>query len=94
MYGWLSLVPSLVAIVLAIATRRVILSMFIAVVVGALITNQWQFVPALSDTFEIHLWKTLSDDSRLRVFAFTMLMAAMVGVIQKSGGMTGLVIFG
>jgi Na+/H+ antiporter NhaC len=101
-YGWLSLLPPLVAIVLAIATRRVILPLFIGVTVGALILQEWQaggsiaafvghLLHALGQLAEEHLWKSLTDEDHLRVFAFTLLMGAMVGVIYRSGGMHGVV---
>ena len=90
-YGLWSLLPPVVAIVLAIFTRRAALSLFFGVVVGALILakgNPFQAVPQLLET---HLWATLAHDSRLRVFAFTLLMGAMVGVVSRCGGMRGLV---
>ena len=85
------LLPSLVAVALAIATRRVILSMLAAIFVGALITNHGNFFPALSEALETHLWKTFAGEDRLRVFTFTIFMGAMIGVIHRSGGMLGLI---
>ena len=38
-YGWLSLVPPLVAIVLAIATRKAVLSLVAGIFCGALLTT-------------------------------------------------------
>ena len=90
-YGLLSLAPSVVAIVLAIATRHVILSMLAGIFVGALITNGANPIGAVGDTLELHLWKSLTQEERLRVFAFTLMMGAMIGVIQRAGGMRGLV---
>ncbi len=90
-YGWLSLLPSLAAIILAIATRRVVLSMLMGIFVGALMMNHGNPITAVGDTLEIHLWKSLVEENRLRVFAFTLLMGAMVGVIERSGGMRALV---
>ena len=90
-FGWLSLLPSLVAVALAIATRRVILSMLAAIFVGALITNHGNFFPALSEALETHLWKTFAGEDRLRVFTFTIFMGAVIGVIHRSGGMLGLI---
>jgi Na+/H+ antiporter NhaC len=90
-FGWLSLVPSLVAIVLAIATRRVVLSMLLGVAAGAIITSRGNLVQAVVDTAELHLWHSLAQEERLRVFGFTVLMGAMVGIIERAGGMAGLV---
>lgn len=90
-YGWLSLTPPLAAIVLAIATKRVIPSLLAGVFVGALVTSDGNPLVAIPLTLETHLWKTLIDPGKLRVFSFTLLMGATVGVISRSGGMQGLV---
>ncbi len=90
-YGWLSLAPPLVAIVLAIATRRAVLSLLAGIFCGALLTTGGQPLEALYDTCEVHLWPTFTDPGKLRVFSFTMLMGSMIGVICRSGGMQGLI---
>ena len=90
-YGWLSLAPPIVAIVLAIATRRAVLSLLAGIFVGALLTTGGNFLQALYDTCEVHLWPTFTDGGKLRVFSFTLLMGAMIGVICRSGGMQGLI---
>ena len=41
-YGWWSLVPPVVAIVLAIATRRVVVSLLFGSIVGVCILHDWQ----------------------------------------------------
>ena len=82
-FGWLSLLPPIVAIVLAIATRKVVASLFAGVFVGALVI---QFgggtsvdviggsSQVISSTFSEHLWSSLISPDKLHVFAFTMLM--------------------
>lgn len=90
-YGWLSLAPPIVAIVLAIATRRAVLSLLAGIFCGALLTTGGDPLSALYDTCEIHLWPTFTDPGKLRVFSFTLLMGAMIGVICRSGGMQGLI---
>ena len=90
-YGWLSLMPPVVAIALAIATRRVVLSLLAGIFVGAMILRGGNPFWGLSDTLEIHLWETLTDPTNLRIFTFTLLMGAMVAVISGMGGMRGLI---
>ena len=89
-YGWLSLLPPLVAIVLAIATRRAVASLVAGIVCGAFITAGGHPGIALHDVLEIHLWPALIDPNKLRVFAFTLMMGAMIGIVCRSGGMQGL----
>ncbi len=86
-YGCLSLLPPLCAISLAIATRRVVLSLLAGVFVGALVLAGGNPIIAVPAMCEEHLWKSLSDPDHLRVFVFTLTMGAMVGVMQRGGGM-------
>jgi Na+/H+ antiporter NhaC len=90
-YGWLSLSPPLVAIVLAIATRRVVPSLVVGILAGSLLMSGGNPIEAAFDTWETHLWQTLIDPGKLRIFSFTLLMGALVGVISRSGGMRGLI---
>jgi Na+/H+ antiporter NhaC len=91
-YGALSLLPTIVAIVLAVITRRLITSLLIGIYSGALLTSNFRPLKALAEFWETHLWSTLIDPERLRVFSFTLLMGAMIGVITRTGGMQGLII--
>ena len=79
------------AIVLAMVTRKAVLSLLAGIFCGALITNRWEPIGAVCDFAEIHLWPTLADSGKLRIFAFTLTMGAMIGVISRSGGMLGLI---
>jgi len=90
-YGWLCLLPPIVAIVLAIITRKASVSLLVGILVGALITTGGNIFQALHDTCEVHLWPTFTDPGKLRVFSFTLLMGAMIGVICRCGGMQGLI---
>ncbi|MEM8680759.1 MAG: Na+/H+ antiporter NhaC family protein, partial [Planctomycetota bacterium] len=90
-YGWMSLLPPIAAIVLAIATRRVVASLIAGIFVGSLVTTHGKVWQAIVDTCEVHLWPTLVDPGRLRVFSFTLMMGAMIGVMTRSGGMRGLI---
>ncbi len=86
-YGCLSLLPPLCAITLAIATRRVVMSLLAGVFVGSLVLAGGNPITAIAATCEDHLWKSLSNEDHLRVFVFTLGMGAMVGVMQRGGGM-------
>ena len=90
-YGLLSLLPPLTAIFLAILTRRILTSLLVGVLLGALIVHHGNPLNALTAACETHLWGELIDPDHLRVFAFTMTMGAMVGVLHASGGMHGVV---
>ncbi|MCA9234555.1 MAG: hypothetical protein KDA44_03760 [Planctomycetales bacterium] len=90
-YGWLCLAPPIAAIALAIVTRRAVASLLAGIFVGALITSGYHPFTAIHDFFEVHMWPTFVESDRLRVFSFTLLMGAMIGVITAGGGMQGFV---
>ncbi|MBP88749.1 MAG: hypothetical protein CMJ64_18895 [Planctomycetaceae bacterium] len=90
-YGTLSLLPPVVAIVLAIVTKRVTISLLAGIFIGALLVASGNPFSAVATTLETHLWASLSNADHLRVFVFTLLMGAMVGVMQQSGGMAAIV---
>ena len=97
-YGWWSVLPPLAAIVLAIVTRRVQLSLLCGVLIGVVLLTVFHPPTTWTDAIllpitaaEEHLWSNLSDSDHLRVFAFTLLMGAMVGVISESGGMRAVI---
>ncbi|REJ66923.1 MAG: Na+/H+ antiporter NhaC family protein [Planctomycetota bacterium] len=91
-YGAWSLVPPLLAVGLAILTRRVVLSLLLAVVSGcAILAFVGQEVGILPTLFRF-LWNALPGNfDRLLVMSFSLFMGAMIGVVHKSGGMRGLV---
>ncbi len=90
-YGILSLAPPVIAVVMAIATRRILLSILVGLFAGALLTTDGDPLRALIDLGEVHLWPTFIEPSKLRLFAFTMAMGATIGLINAAGGMLGLV---
>ncbi|MBP63941.1 MAG: hypothetical protein CMJ62_20645 [Planctomycetaceae bacterium] len=90
-YGLLSLLPPAVAIVLAMLTRRVVLSLLLGIVVGALVISSGRFGQAIVLVLEGCLWPAITDDGHLRVLAFTSLMGAMVGVMARSGSVQAMV---
>ncbi len=81
-YGWLSLIPPVAAIALAILTQRVVLALLVGIFSGALLMTGGDPVQALCDTLEVHLWTTLIEVDKLRVFCFTLLMGAMWWVLS------------
>jgi Na+/H+ antiporter NhaC len=90
-YAWLSLAPPLVAVIVAIMSRRILPALFLGLLVGALITSQGNIPKAFYDLSEVHLWNTLIEPGKLRISAFTLLIGATIGVVQASGAMRSMV---
>lgn len=93
---WLSLLPPIVAVLLAIWFRNIILAMLVSIWFGAVILAHGNlflgFVHTL-DTFVIHeiVEPGSTDNSHMMIILFTMFLGAMVGVMSVGGGTAALV---
>lgn len=88
--GGLSLLAPLVAIGLALATRRVLVSLATGAVVGALVAAGGAPVEAARLAVGF-LGEALWDLDHLKISGFSVLVGAMVGILSVSGAMRGLV---
>jgi Na+/H+ antiporter NhaC len=88
--GWLSILPPLIAIALAIIFRQVILALLAGVWVGALFTSDFNPLLALLHTADKYGAEALADSDHASIIVFTLLLGGMIGVIGRSGGARGL----
>ncbi len=91
MAGWLSVIPPLVAIGLALAFKDVILSLLLGVFSGALFLYHWNPVTAFARTIDSFIVPSVADPDHASILVFTTLLGGMVGLISKSGGTLGIV---
>jgi Na+/H+ antiporter NhaC len=89
--GWLSLLPPLVAIALALITREVILSLFAGVWLGALLLVGFNPVSATMMSLDTFILEPLTDADHMAIILFSLMLGGMVGVISRSGGAQGIV---
>ncbi|MGQ3413596.1 Na+/H+ antiporter NhaC family protein [Natrinema sp. LN54] len=82
--GWLSLVPPVLAIVLAIVTRRPMLSLFLGIWSGAVIHTEGL---GLAQTFDWIVSAIIADDGfHVQILVFTLLLGSGVALIWRLGG--------
>ena len=74
-YGWLSLIPAVVAVVLAFATRNVVLSLAISLFLGIMIQVGATLGSSLQHLFSDYLFVDLATDNNPQ----TIVMMATVG---------------
>ncbi len=90
-YGtWISLIPPLVAIGLALITREVILSLFAGIWVGALFLVGFNPIAGTTQSLEVMI-DALVDADHIAIIVFSLLLGGMVGVMSRSGGTQGIV---
>jgi len=90
-FGWLSVIPPLVAIGLALIFKDVLVSLFLGVFCGALIVYDWNPVTAFARSIDRFVAGALADPDHAKIVVFTTLLGGMVGLIGKSGGTRGIV---
>jgi Na+/H+ antiporter NhaC len=89
-YGFLSLVPPLIAISLAIITRQVIVSLLIGIFSGWLIVGNFNILSGIILSIE-GIVNVFSDPGSTRVVIFTFLVGSLIAFIQVSGGVDGFI---
>lgn len=92
--GWLSILPPLLAIVLALTIRNVVPALLLGIWIGASVLIGYSptaFFHGLLNTFEHYVSSAMGDDSHARIILFSMMIGGMVGIITRSGGMSAIV---
>ncbi len=87
-YGWLSILPPVIAIAMAIRTKQVYASLALYVVLGWTIMSGWNPFDGLTASVDTYL-RAVTDPDNARVLLFSALIGAMITFTQASGGMEG-----
>ena len=80
-----ALVPSVVAIILALITKEAYSSLFIGIVIGGLFISQGSFPQFLDAVFKNGMVKQVSDPWNVGILFFLVMLGAMVALMNKSG---------
>jgi Na+/H+ antiporter NhaC len=89
-YGWLSILPPILAIGLAIKTKQVYLSLALFVYLGWTIMSGWNPLAGLIASVDAYV-AAVTDADNARVLMFSVLIGSMITLTQASGGMEGFV---
>jgi tetracycline resistance efflux pump len=89
-FGWLSVIPPLFAILLAIKTRQVFLSLFLGIVVGWIIISKGNILIGFESSIQ-SIIDVFQDAGNTRVVIFCALVGALISLTQANGGVQGFV---
>ncbi|MDC1119784.1 Na+/H+ antiporter NhaC family protein [Gammaproteobacteria bacterium] len=87
---WTSVIPPLLAIGLAIATRQVILSLSIGLWMGALLLGSGNPLVAIPQAIDTVI-NVFTDPGDTRVLVFTLVIGGLIATIEKLGGVRGFI---
>ena len=88
-YGFLSLVPPLLTIALALITKNVFLSLFIGIMTGSFVLNG--FAPLASINAGLYSIVDSMSQGNTIIIASCLIVGAVIHLMEKSGGIEGFV---
>jgi Na+/H+ antiporter NhaC len=89
--GWISILPPLLAIALALITHEVIISLFAGIWLGAFFFVGLNPFAALLRTIDTFVTPALADPDHAAIVIFSLMLGGMVGIMGRSGGTHGIV---
>lgn len=81
--GWLTLIPPLIAIILALITKEVISSLLLGILAGAFIYSNGSLVGMLTTAFGV-MGERMGEN--INILIFLSLLGAIVVIVTKGGG--------
>ncbi len=87
---WVSILPPVLAIVLAIWTRQVYLSLGAGIWLGWMIIDDWNPMAGLATSIEETV-AVLASPGNANVILFTLVIGALIATIETSGGVRGFI---
>lgn len=93
---WWSIVPPLVAILLALLFRQVLLALFMGILAGAWIVNgmpmsPYELMKSFFEVLDTYILGSMTDTGHLSVIIFSLMIGGVVALISRNGGMAGIV---
>ena len=87
---WLSVLPPVIAIVTALVTKQVFLSLFAGIWLSWIIMDGGNVVRGLGDAIQA-LVDVFKSDGNTRTIMFSALMGSLIALTQRSGGVLGFI---
>jgi len=94
---WMSIIPPLIAIILALVFKEVIVSLFLGIWAGAFIASGLRFdslyymIDSFFSVLTTYILGAISNSSHVSIILFSLLIGGMVAIISRNGGMAGVV---
>ena len=92
--GWVSVMPAVLAIAVALMLRNVIPALLLGLWFGGTALHSFTLGGAgrgLLDSFQVFVADAVADADHAAIILFTMMIGGMVGIITRNGGMASIV---
>jgi len=93
-WGWVSILPPLIAIIIALLFRSVIPALFFGIWIGSFAILGFNFKvvwQSFLDVIATYVKSALANADHAAIIIFSLMIGGLVGVISKNGGMYGVV---
>ena len=88
--AWVSILPPLFAIVLALVFRQVLVALVFGVWLGALLLSDLSLVGSFARLLDTHIVGAIANRGHASILVFSLLLGGMLGMMTQSGGAKGL----
>ncbi|MGB0834718.1 MAG: Na+/H+ antiporter NhaC family protein [Psychrobium sp.] len=88
--GFWTLLPPVVAILIAVWKRNAILALTVGIVLTWMLNAQLDVIQGAKDTLG-NLWDVVSSDGNRRIIIFSLLIGALLALMKQSGGVSAFV---
>ena len=85
-YGILSIIPAVLAIVLAMITKNIVISLAISVFVGSTIICGWNPIAGFLEMTHTHIFTALSEPSNMQALFMMVIISGFIALLTSSGG--------
>jgi Na+/H+ antiporter NhaC len=89
--GWMSLLPPLIAILLALLARQVLVALFVGIWLGSALIYDYNPFAGFFYGLTEYIARAPADPDKMAIIVFTLTLGGMVGVVSKMGGTQGIV---
>jgi len=89
--AWLSILPPVLAILLAFLTRQVLLALFFGILTGATLMHGYNPVAGFLYGLSTYIVKSAAEPDKMSILIFSLALGGMVGVLSRMGGLQTLV---
>lgn len=89
--GWLSLLPPVIAIALALLTKEMLLSLFAGIWAGVTILVQYNPVKGFYGALDTYVVQSIANPGHATIILFSFGFGGLIGLIQRNGGLAGIV---
>ncbi len=87
--GFLSVLPPLLAILLALLYREVVIALVAGIWLGAVFIYDYNILGGFYKVLDYFVINAITDSSKAQIIIFSMMFGGMVGVITQNGGARG-----